>query len=1267
MKKILSAILAVMLLVGAIVIPSSAALPVIVDKESGAVDYKATVEQYLSDKNVFTTDEAKLAKMTLSYEKDGYQLWVDELTGEVATVDVSTGRTLFTNPIDIGSTNAAYSNTTKYELMSQIIVKYIDNGDPKTFTSFEQAAMNGQIDIVNIRNGLRVEYTIGREDTKYLVPRLIERQRFITKILQPMVDNIVLEHGITIENILGAEATRDGFFTGKNLAYNTNADTDFGKYSRFAQFYTLQDPNNEKLSTRELAEMQNNFPITKETYNGQLMAVCVCPDSTAANDLFFLESLIKTYCPLYTFEDLEVDHEITKYTVTERPPALFKMALEYRLDDLGLTVRLPANGIRFNEAEYQLENIAILPWMGAGSNENTGYTFFPDGSGAIFRFEDLNDGKNHTVNGSIYGSDYAYHNATEIKHQEVIRYPVFGIVEDVPMNELLIEEGSNDTKVSEGFVAILEEGDALAKVELKHYGGVSKYNSIYVLVNPRPKDQYVLSDAVSVGSNSSVTVLSKRKYVDDYKIRYVMLTDPKVAAACNVTEFYDASWVGMATAYRDYLASPYSTGTQNLPEDQQTSILSRLTENDINQSGVPLYIETFGAVETIQKVLSIPVKQKVALTSFDNIQTMYDQLSAAGITNINFKLNGYYNGGMQASVPYKFDVEKSVGGKDGLTDLINDAKANGYGVFVDFDFVYADAMQTKMFDGLKNNRDLVKSIDDRYISKSYYSVTRQSYTSYFELAISASRFEYFYDKVSAEYLSYNPVGISLSTLASNLNSDFDEDEPYNREDSKDFTMALFDKISNDYSSVMADSANSYTWGYLDHIINTAVDSSRYTLASNSVPFMGMVLHGYVQFAGTPTNMEGNIDYAMLKAIENGAGLYFILSYDNTEILKEDAELSQYYSVIYEIWFEELVEKYTTVNGLLSDLQLNLIIDHEFLIGERNPDPDEIEADAKLEQEMKDQAEIDAAAALELSVIKAINATRFSLVDTMNAHKSMINDQIAKYGDIYTPGTQLYTTNDAFRAVTIAEIVAISDARAIMLEADAAYKAAFKAHGLRPTAAQKEEQAALYAVYDEAYKAYQAVFNIASINKLVASNKVASEYILSFDRYMKQADEYLAVAQIAYNAMFENAYPEIINPDDYSDTIKNQIKDNYDTVKAIRDSICGAEGVTGELQKLVDEYIAKYYYVAQVVDPSIITLDTIIYGEPEADDTNDDYVYTKYTNDNGNIVAVTYGGKNGNDAEAKVTFILNYNFFDVTVYYDGVEYVIEGFGYVKIDH
>ena len=62
---------------------------------------------------------------------------------------------------------------------------------------------------------------------------------------------------------------------------------------------------------------------------------------------------------------------------------------------------------------------------------------------------------------------------------------------------------------------------------------------------------------------------------------------------------------------------------------------------------------------------------------------------------------------------------------------------------------------------------------------------------------------------------------------------------------------------------------------------------------------------------------------------------------------------------------------------------------------------------------------------------------------------------------------------------------------------------------------------------------------------------------------------------------------------------------------------------------------------------------------------EEYNYTKYTDDTGSIVAVTYGGKNGNDNEAYKTFILNYNSFSVEVVFEGTTYTIPAFGLVVI--
>ncbi len=1231
MKKLISVILSVVLLFSILAVEASAALPPIKQKDPGGnelstIDYKATVLQYLSDKNLFATDEAKLANMTFMYEKDGYQLYADEFTGEVATKNLATGQILFTNPSDIASSTAAHSDNTKYELMSQIVVKYVDNGAEKLFYSFEQAAMNGQITVKNIKDGLRVEYTIGREDTKFLVPRLIEKERFDTLIRQLVLEGVMEREGCSEEEAM------------KKIHYR----------KIMAYYDVLKDPNNVS-SDRELAEMQAAFPITKKAYKGQYMAVRVCSATTSA-ELREVETIIKTYCPLYTYEQLEYDHTLTEYSKNDRAPALFKMALEYRLDENGLSVRLPANGIRFNEAEYQLTNINILPWMGCGSNENTGYTFFPDGSGAIFRFEDLNDGLSHRLTATpVYGQDFAYHTVTG-KNEEIIRYPVFGLVEneEKPKSD---NADSKDKTNDRGYVAVIEEGEALAKLELLHYGAQSKYNNVQVLVNPRPKDTYILSDAISVGSNNSVTVISKRKYVGDYKIRYIMLTDKEIAAENGLDNYYEATWVGMAKAYRDYLSSPYSTGTQKLPEDQQTTVLDRLTADEIKDD-IPLYIETFGALETIEKRLSIPVEVMVAMTSFKDIEQMYSDLSGQGIKNVNFKLTGYYNGGMYSAVPYRLDFEKAVGGKEGFKELIADAKNKGYGVYLDFDFAYASMAATKAFDGLSNRRDLVKSIDDRYTSKQYYSATRQSNTSYYELAISPSRFAYFYDKVSAEYLEYNPIGISLSTLGNSLNSDFDEDEPYNREDSKQFTIDLFEQISKDYNNVMADSPNAYAWAYVDHMINAAVDSSRYSKASASVPFLGVVLHGSIQMAGTPMNMEGNIGYSMLKAIENGSGLYFILSYTNTEILKEDHQLSEYYSVRYDIWFDELVDRYNQVNNVLKDLQTNLIIDHEFLIGERVPDEDELIADKeaaeRAEEEKKKQEELKA----HIEYINTIRKGRYEayedIISTFEAMKVTMEELNAAKAD-FIAAYDIVIKEDYLGKIPVAE-----EAAAKALAEYQAYVIYLQSLTTPITQEQRNEMTRLSLANAAASNALKELKDGAVMNALKKAHAKFGTIIRKFAEYSKTVNEAMELMIFAHTELSKG---------DYDIKVVNDIKEKYDNSVSSRDFILS------NIEAFETEYKNNYYETMLKLDP-----DNDFYKvveekpvEKPKEEVEEKYEYTKYTNDNGNIVAVTYGGKNGNDMEAFRTFILNYNYFDITVVYNEITHTIPAFGYIVIEH
>ena len=1048
-KKFMSLFLAVLMLFGVMtslsVIPAAAEdaagdSSAVSEEETTSVDYLFT--------EIYGSPEEKLADMKLMTTKGNYAIYALETSGEVAVKDLTTGQILFTNPYDVGAATA--SDSVKNEIMSQIIVKFDENGRERVYSSFEYAAMRDQIKIKNIKNGIRVEYTIGREEARRLVPRMIEKSRFEELIQAPMEEY----YGVSYD-----DAQKFRYEKNHPLA---SASFYLCKQMSYFVYKDLDDCSSDRLKQ----DLLDAFPIVEK------MDIYILDKAATTTEIEKIEEVIKTACPNYSYEEMDYDHQLTEYTGDEENPPVFKMALEYTLDADGFTVRLPANGIRFNESKFQLTNVSVLPYMGAGNNAYNGYTFYPDGSGALFAFEDLADQNTYTVASKIYGQDYAYHQISGT-YQQTVRYPVFGIVENTDYYDCTYldenvgdfvttrlsgviyegilkaqEEGNSASplvkkygslvnnseaekvSVDRGYVAIIEEGDALTELVTYHAGVLSPYDTVQMNFNPRPKDSYNVADAISVGTNSEWTVVSNRKYVGNYKIHYVMLADEDEAAEKNLpaNSWYEATWLGMAMAYRDYL--------------MDHGVLSKLSEQD-TKGDVPLYIESFGASYTIEKYLSIPVEVMKPLTSAEDVITMFEELKEQGATNINFKLTGYANGGLvYSTMPYRLKWEKAVGKEVSMQELFDYAanlEDGNLGLFPDFDFSYQ--VWSEMFDGFSSRKHAVRTIDDRVAFKREYMATQQRYFGYLRLAVSPAYFDHFYEKLMENYMGYDNVnGISVGSLGNALNSDFDEDEPYNREDSKGFIDKALEYISGakeDNFDVMVDGGNAYTWKHVDHILNAALDSSRYIKASYSVPFVGVVLHGYMNFAGTPLNMEGDVNYAKLKAIENGASPYFTLSYQNTQILKEDSELSKYYSIRYDIWFDDVVEIYSELNNAMKDVQDKIIVDHNFLSGMRVPDVDELDRDTdqaldsikdfldnKAEYEIKQKAE-------------AVADARDKIASVEVAAEKFVKDYITYYSGI-SGAAYMYVTGDRSFERRYASYV---EAKAAYESAQAQYDAA----------------------------------------------------------------------------------------------------------------------------------------------------------------------------------------------------------------------------------
>ncbi len=911
---------ALLLLCLALVVPAFASLPVFAatDEEPSWEDewkdslypaYMSTAFKTIKDRIL---GNEVIAPMTLYSVVNGIAFYVDSITGEVVVLSLEDPEltkeeidesgeipayTAYysTNPFNVGSSQSAQgsntSNSVKETLYSQLIVQFSQNNSDLQMDSFADAAANNQITVSNIRGGIRLEYSIGREQVTYLVPRMIEASKW-DRLHEQIQQN--------------SDSSRDA--------------------NMFEAFYVLYDLDDTGKAEKTKMDYLDQYPVLER------MDLRICESHITTHELQRVEDIVKLYTD-YTLDQMEEDHAETGYVSTEENPPLFKLAIEYKADtDGAITIRLNAGNIRFQSDVYALSNVILLPYGGAGNINNEGYIFTPDGSGSIISFSDMKGAGNFTSVSSMYGIDNIYHTVTGA-NKETMRFPVYGVVEwadngshdeeqpvlddqgnivyqtDDDGNPVLDEEGNPvpETQVVTvqdllkiGYLAVIEEGDSLAKIAIANGGSTHQFVSIYTQFNPRPQDTYVLTGGLAGNTNATWTVEAKRKYTGDYTIRLFMLKE-------------DVNYSEMARTYRDYLVGK--------------GVLTKLEDAS---EDIPLYLETLGSIDTTDEVLGIPINKKVALTSFEDDKTILQQLADKGINAVNLKLTGWVNEGMFATAANRAEVEKVLGGSDGFRDLVESTKDSGATLFPDFDFSYVG--RTSAFDGFSEKKHTAQTIDGRVAWAQEYDPAWQCFLESGGLVLSPFVMEDFYDGVWEDYEEYNVGSISVCTLGSDLNSDFNDETPLTREDSKVLVRRLLAKIREQNDRVLVSGGNAYALEYATDIIEAPLDDSGYRYADGSIPFTGMVLHGYKEFAGSALNLAGDYQYSLLKSIENGASPYFIVAYTNTSELKgySYSSVSQYYAIRYEIWKDYIIPAYNMLNDALKSVRTETIESHEFL-------------------------------------------------------------------------------------------------------------------------------------------------------------------------------------------------------------------------------------------------------------------------------------------------------------------------------------------------
>ena len=206
-KRILSMLLAVIMLSSAIMaaIPSlsvsaansapskqSTVAPNMYIKDGDEKNFKTLAEfkkqiAYSSAEAMLAAELAANQLISANSEDGNYTIYVNPYTGFMYYQNRITGQVLMSNDYDYSDNTSSSA-----EMLSQINVEYYPMTttaeSAKTIYSYLEAAARDQISVTRIKNGLRVNYTLGDTTLRYLVPGAISLERFYRNIVLPILD-----------------------------------------------------------------------------------------------------------------------------------------------------------------------------------------------------------------------------------------------------------------------------------------------------------------------------------------------------------------------------------------------------------------------------------------------------------------------------------------------------------------------------------------------------------------------------------------------------------------------------------------------------------------------------------------------------------------------------------------------------------------------------------------------------------------------------------------------------------------------------------------------------------------------------------------------------------------------------------------------------------------------------------------------------------------------------------------------------------------------
>ena len=418
------------------------------------------------------------------------------------------------------------------------------------------------------------------------------------------------------------------------------------------------------------------------------------------------------------------------------------------------------------------------------------------------------------------------------------------------------------------YLAVVENGASYGQIHAHPAGIITNFNFLY--------NAFLYNQSYFQATNRSgagVTTLQKNTNAFDITLHYRFLTGT------------DSDYVGMAKSYQQYLVE----------------------KGDLKKVDDP------GEDIGISLVFLGGEKEKVLfwyrLIPMTTVEQMANILVDLNIQNAEVVYYGWQPFGAYNMPPLSLKLDRKLGSTSQLRDLIEQIQAKG-GNFS----LYLNP-QTALWEqgGYSPRYDLAMSIANRNL---------EGYNYYLNLEAVTDR----YTRLSSDVFSELGAGLALDQIGSMLYTDFKPGHFINREETIGAYQNLLAQQGGNLSFYMP---NDYMFRFMRTYYDMPLTTSGYIYTTDNVPFLEIVLAGYVPFYGPAMNFSSNVQDDLLRHVDYGVyPSYFLTQEITAKILNTPS--AWIYTSSYGQWGQTVKDTYAWLNALLGPVKGQTVAAREVL-------------------------------------------------------------------------------------------------------------------------------------------------------------------------------------------------------------------------------------------------------------------------------------------------------------------------------------------------